>query len=255
MNFFAKRLLAASSRLGSLTFSSPLKPRWSKTVVSALLAGVAYTALPPQLKDKDTSKVNDPEVIPASELKRRTEDPHIQNDEPLTRDYEIKDYVACEMLYPSFMRWAMLAYMLAPVCGYSAIGYLLHRVKFGHLNVALAFAYLYYNAEKWIEFDLLITRLELLEDKEHALLTKSLFFPRTHKIRISETMQTMKYPQDFYRMNYFQTLNDKNELICFARFDYDGGKDDPMHFSNKGLFADICAGRVKEVSKYKFKPN
>lgn len=173
----------------------------------------------------------------------------IQLDDPFERDYACRSLEVANLRDNGLAR-AMGLYIGAQALPYLLGAYLCYRAKLPGFIVPLASYFVYERWETFIEFQMLLTRVELLPDKRRARLTVGLFFPKVHTVRISETQQIFKYPNGPHRMNVFTAITEESRKLSFVRFDYTDPASDPLVYSNKGLFHDMLAGRQSQVDRY-----
>ena len=175
----------------------------------------------------------------------------LQHDDPFERDYVCRSPVVAKIKDPN------LNMEMGRTFGFQALQYLLgaylcHRAKLPALIVPLVSYYIYNNWESYVELNMLLMQVELLPDKQKALMTVGLFAPKEYTVLIAETQQVFKYPNSGHRMNVFVAITEERKKVSFVRFDYNDPSNDPMHYANKGLFHDLLAGRQSEVDKYTF---
>ena len=174
-------------------------------------------------------------------------------DEPDEKTYGYSNLTVAQFPNQGVMTGLIFLYQAFPVGVLALVTKLLRKRSLGWISMPIWCYYLYDRGESWIEFDLLLIKLRLSEDDPScAYVTKGLFYPREYKIKIEECRQTYRYSHVGHRMNYFQALTEKGDIISFVRFDYDLAESDPMMFSNKSLFCDVLMGRTDEVKKYEF---
>ena len=175
----------------------------------------------------------------------------IENDDPFERTFTYSNRTVASLKYEE-LRSDMLLHMAKPLSLYALGCCGLYYFKFKPLIIPVALYYIYSTYELWVEFQMVLTKVELDEDQKHAKFTLGMFIAKEYDVVVSESHMVQKYYSMGHRMNYFQGLTRTNEKFEFVRFEYDNTDSDPLNFTNKGLFHDIVNGRPLDA--YSFTP-
>ena len=70
-------------------------------------------------------------------------------------------------------------------------------------TVPTSLCYVYFNAAEWMDFHMVVSKVEILPDQEHIKLTRGLFFPQEFILKIAETTMSSRSYLDGPTLNYF----------------------------------------------------